>query len=181
VKTRFQILLAFKFNLYRYARVRGGMGGCAMIGQSMINVNAGGRTRLSGLTCAAALMAYVLVGSSLIEKIPLAALTGTMFMLVCDIFDWTSFKRLTQIPKTDAAVLCLVTGVTVVTNLAVAVLAGVVLASLGFAWKSAQNIQAGLYNSNPADHWQKITSLHIKHATKPFYALICDAMHECIA
>ena len=122
--------------------VFGGMGGCAMIGQSMINVNAGGRTRVSGLTCAAALMSYVLVGSSFIEKIPLAALTGTMFMLVCDIFDWTSFKRLTQIPKTDAAVLCLVTGVTVVTNLAVAVFAGVVLASLGFAWKSAQRIEA---------------------------------------
>ena len=119
-----------------------GMGGCAMIGQSMINVNSGGRTRVSGVVCALAIFSYVLFGSSLIEKIPLAALAGTMLCLVLDIFDFTSFKRIARIPKTDAAVLIGVTAVTVVTNLAVAVFAGVILSALGFAWKSSQRIDA---------------------------------------
>lgn len=119
-----------------------GMGGCAMIGQSMINVNSGGRTRVSGVVCALAIFSYVLFGSSLIEKIPLAALAGTMLCLVLDIFDFTSFKRIARIPKTDAAVLVGVTAVTVVTNLAVAVFAGVILSALGFAWKSSQRIDA---------------------------------------
>ena len=120
----------------------GGMGGCAMIGQSMINVNSGGRTRVSGIVCALAIFSYVLFGSSLIEKIPLAALAGTMLCLVLDIFDFTSFKRIARIPKTDATVLIGVTAVTVVTNLAVAVFAGVILSALGFAWKSSQRIDA---------------------------------------
>jgi MFS superfamily sulfate permease-like transporter len=118
----------------------GAMGGCAMIGQSMINVNSGGRTRVAGITCALAILSYVTFGASFIERIPMAALTGTMLCLVFDIFDWTSFSRVKKIPKTDAVVLLLVTGVTVVTNLAVAVFAGVVLSALGFAWKSSQRI-----------------------------------------
>ncbi|UPQ99367.1 sulfate transporter [Chloropicon primus] len=118
----------------------GGMGGCAMIGQSMINVNSGGRHRLSGLSCAFFLAMSVIAGSSLIEKIPLAALVGTMWMLVIDIFDKSTFKRLSKVPKTDSLVVALVTGVTVFTNLAVAVVAGVVVSSLNFAWKSAQRI-----------------------------------------
>jgi SulP family sulfate permease len=115
----------------------GTMGGCGMIAQSVINVKSGGRTRMSGLTCAASITLFVLAGSSLIEAIPLAALVGVMLTLVVDIFDWTSFKRLTQMPKTDSCVLLLVTAVTYLTNLAVAVFSGVVLAALGFAWKSA--------------------------------------------
>ena len=120
--------------------VLGGMGGCAMIGQSMINVNAGGRTRLSGLSCAAFLALSVCAGSSIIDKIPLAALVGTMWMLVLDIFDFGPFllRRASRVGKTDTFVVALVTGVTVVTNLAVAVFAGVVVSSLSFAWKSAQ-------------------------------------------
>ena len=118
----------------------GAMGGCAMIGQSMINVNSGGRTRVAGVTCALAILSYVSFGASFIERIPMAALTGTMLCLVLDIFDWTSFSRIQKIPKTDAVVLALVTGVTVATNLAVAVFAGVVLSALGFAWKSSQRI-----------------------------------------
>jgi len=120
--------------------VCGAMGGCAMIGQSMINVNSGGRTRIAGVTCALAILSYVSFGASFIERIPMAALTGTMLCLVLDIFDWTSFSRIKKIPKTDAVVLFLVTGVTVATNLAVAVFAGVVLSALGFAWKSSQRI-----------------------------------------
>lgn len=118
----------------------GAMGGCAMIGQSMINVNSGGRTRVAGVTCALAILSYVSFGASFIERIPMAALTGTMLCLVLDIFDWTSFSRMKKIPKTDSVVLLLVTGVTVATNLAVAVFAGVVLSALGFAWKSSQRI-----------------------------------------
>ena len=91
----------------------GAMGGCAMIGQSMINVNSGGRTRVAGVTCALAILSYVSFGASFIERIPMAALTGTMLCLVLDIFDWTSFSRMKKIPKTDSVVLLLVTGVTV--------------------------------------------------------------------
>jgi MFS superfamily sulfate permease-like transporter len=105
----------------------GAMGGCAMIGQSMLNVESGGRTRVSGVTCALAILAYVTFGSGFIERVPIAALAGTMLCLVLDIFDWTSFSRVTKIPRTDAIVLALVTCVTVFTNLAVAVFAGVVL------------------------------------------------------
>ena len=106
----------------------------------MINVNSGGRTRVAGVTCALAILSYVSFGASFIERIPMAALTGTMLCLVLDIFDWTSFSRMKKIPKTDSVVLLLVTGVTVATNLAVAVFAGVVLSALGFAWKSSQRI-----------------------------------------
>ena len=120
----------------------GAMGGCAMIGQSMINVQAGGRTRVSGLTCAMAIASYVTFGAGFIERVPIAALAGTMLCLVLDIFDWTSFARIRKIPKTDATVLVLVTGVTVVTNLAVAVFSGVVLSALGYAYKSSQRIEA---------------------------------------
>ena len=118
----------------------GGMGGCAMIGQSMINVNAGGRKRLSGLSCAFFLAMSVVAGSAVIERIPLAALVGTMWMLVIDIFDKSTFKRLSKVPKSDSLVVALVTIITVATNLAVAVFAGVVVSSLNFAWKSAQRI-----------------------------------------
>ena len=118
------------------------MGGCAMIGQSVINVQAGGRTRVAGITCGLAILAYVTFGASVIEKIPIAALVGTMLCLVVDIFEWSSFSRASKIPKTDAAVIALVTCVTVVTNLAVAVFAGVVVSALGFAWKSAKRVDA---------------------------------------
>ena len=107
-----------------------------------INVQAGGRTRVSGITCALAIASYVTFGAGFIERVPIAALVGTMLCLVLDIFDWTSFARIRKIPKTDAAVLVLVTGVTVVTNLAVAVFAGVVLSALGYAYKSSQRIEA---------------------------------------
>lgn len=113
-----------------------------MIGQSMINVNSGGRTRVSGISCSFFLALSVIAGSSLIEKIPLAALVGTMWMLVIDIFDKSTFKRIFKVPKSDSVVVALVTGITVVTNLAVAVFAGVIVASLSFAWKSAKRISA---------------------------------------
>lgn len=118
----------------------GGMGGCAMIGQSMINVNSGGRGRLSGITAALSLLLFILVGSSMIEKIPLAALIGVMFIVVIGTFEWSSFRILNKIPRSDALVLILVSAVTVATDLAVAVVVGVIVSALVFAWEHAKQI-----------------------------------------
>ncbi len=120
----------------------GGMGGCAMIGQSMININSGGRGRLSGIAAAGFLISFILVGSSLIEAIPLAALVGLMFFVVIKTFAWASLKTLKQVPKEDYIVMLLVTITTVFTDLAIAVLVGVIASALVFAWKSAHHIWA---------------------------------------
>ncbi len=119
----------------------GGMGGCAMIGQSMINVNSGGRGRLSGITAAVSLLLFILVGSALIEIIPLAALIGVMFIVVIGTFEWSSFRIMGKIPRSDALILVLVSGVTVVTDLAVAVVVGVIVSALVFAWEHAKFIR----------------------------------------
>jgi len=118
----------------------GGMGGCAMIGQSMINVNSGGRGRLSGITAALSLLLFILVASSLIEMIPLAALIGVMFIVVIGTFEWSSFRILGKIPTSDAMVLILVSAVTVATDLAIAVVVGVIVSALVFAWEHAKHI-----------------------------------------
>jgi SulP family sulfate permease len=118
----------------------GGMGGCAMIGQSMINVNSGGRGRLSGITAALSLLMFILVASSLIEQIPLAALIGVMFIVVIGTFEWSSFRVLRKVPRSDALVLILVSAVTVATDLAVAVVVGVIVSALVFAWEHAKHI-----------------------------------------
>jgi SulP family sulfate permease len=120
----------------------GGMGGCAMIGQSMINVKSGGRTRLSGITAALCLLAFILVASSLIEQIPLAALVGVMFMVVLGTFAWQSLTILRRIPLTDALVMVLVTAVTVMSDLAIAVVVGVIVSALAYAWNNATRIHA---------------------------------------
>ena len=119
----------------------GGMGGCAMIGQSMINVNSGGRGRLSGIVAALSLLAFILFASSLIEKIPVAALVGVMFIVVLGTFEWSSFRIMGKVPKADAFVLILVSGVTVVTDLAFAVVVGVIVSALVFAWSNAKHIR----------------------------------------
>lgn len=120
----------------------GGMGGCAMIGQSMINVKSGGRTRLSGISAALFLLAFILFASSLIEQIPLAALVGVMFMVVIGTFAWQSLTILRKIPLTDAGVMLLVTVVTVLTDLAIAVVVGVIVSALAYAWNNASRIRA---------------------------------------
>lgn len=120
----------------------GGMGGCAMIGQSIINVNSGGSGRLSGITAAIALLCFVLFGAPLIEQIPIAALVGVMFMVVIGTFAWSSFRILHKIPLSDAIVLISVSTITVWMDLAVAVIAGVVMSALVFAWKNAIMIRA---------------------------------------
>ncbi|MCL6416808.1 SulP family inorganic anion transporter [Aestuariirhabdus sp. Z084] len=123
----------------------GGMGGCAMIGQSMININSGGRGRLSGITAALVLLCFILFAAKLIEVIPLAALVGVMFMVVLGTFEWSSFRIIRKIPTTDAFILVLVSGVTVFTDLAIAVVVGVIVSALVFAWKHAQHIHVETY------------------------------------
>ena len=120
----------------------GGMGGCAMIGQSMINVKSGGRTRISGISAALFLLAFILVASPLIERIPLAALVGVMFMVVIGTFAWNSLKILARVPRVDAVVIILVTIVTVLTDLAIAVVVGVIISALAYAWQNATRIRA---------------------------------------
>lgn len=120
----------------------GGMGGCAMIGQSMINIESGGRGRLSGISAAVLLMGFVLFGAPLIEQIPLAALVGVMFMVVLGTFEWASFKMMGKVPKQDAFVILLVTLVTLLTDLALAVFTGVIVSALVFAWQNARQIRA---------------------------------------
>ena len=120
----------------------GGMGGCAMIGQSMINVRSGGRTRIAGISAALFLLVFILFASSYIEMIPIAALVGVMFMVVIGTFAWNSLKILLVVPKSDALVTILVTVVTVMEDLAVAVIVGVIVSALVFAWKSASKIRA---------------------------------------
>ena len=120
----------------------GGMGGCAMIGQSMINVKSGGRTRIAAIAAALFLLIFILYASSLIELIPIAALVGVMFMVVIGTFAWNSLKILFFVPKSDAIVIILVTIVTVISDLAVAVIVGVIFSALVFAWKSASKIRA---------------------------------------
>ena len=120
----------------------GGMGGCAMIGQSIINIKSGGRGRLSGITAALALLGFILFGASYIEQVPIAALVGVMFMVVFGTFAWSSFQVWNKVPKSDVIVIVLVTSLTVIFDLAIAVLAGVVVSSLVFAWENAKRIRA---------------------------------------
>ncbi len=120
----------------------GGMGGCAMIGQSIINVNSGGRGRLSGAVAAVALLCFILFGAPLIEQIPIAALVGVMFMVVIGTFAWSSFRVIRKIPLADAFVLVAVSAITVWQDLAIAVIAGVIISALVFAWQNATMIRA---------------------------------------
>ncbi|MDB2550021.1 SulP family inorganic anion transporter [Porticoccaceae bacterium] len=119
----------------------GGMGGCAMIGQSMINVNSGGRGRMSGISAALFLLLFILVASPLIEQIPLAALIGVMFIVVIGTFEWSSFRIVGKVPRSDALILVTVSAVTVATDLAVAVVVGVIISALVFAWEHAKHIR----------------------------------------
>ena len=115
----------------------GGMGGCAMIGQSMINIRGGGRGRLSGITAA-----FILFGSVIIEVIPLAALVGVMFMVSIATFEWSSFRIMNKIPRSDALVIIVVSAVTVLVDLAIAVILGVILSALVYAWQQGKKVSA---------------------------------------
>lgn len=120
----------------------GGMGGCAMIGQSIINIKGGGRGRLSGITAAVFLLMFILFASSYIEQVPIAALVGVMFMVVIGTFAWSSFRIMNKIPVADLVVLILVSSLTVIFDLAIAVIAGVIVSTLVFSWENAKRIRA---------------------------------------
>ena len=137
----------------------GGMGGCAMIGQSMINVKSGGRTRVAGIAAAVFLLLFILVGSSVIELIPLAALVGVMFMVVIGTFAWNSLTILRKVPLMDAFVILLVTVVTVYEDLAVAVVVGVIVSALAYAWNNARRIHATTRQSS-TEQGAKVYEIH---------------------
>lgn len=120
----------------------GGMGGCAMIGQSLINIKGGGRGRLSGIVASLALLGFILFASGLIEQVPIAALVGVMFMVVIGTFAWSSFRILNKIPVSDMIVLIAVSTLTVIFDLAIAVIAGVIISALVFSWENAKRIRA---------------------------------------
>ena len=136
----------------------GGMGGCAMIGQSLINVNSGGRGRLSGITAAVCLLLFVLFLAPLIEQIPMAALVGVMFMVVIGTFEWASLKMFRRMPTADMFVMVLVAGYTVfMHDLATAVILGVIVSALVFAWTHATHLGTDIkYN----EFGSKIYQLH---------------------
>lgn len=120
----------------------GGMGGCAMIGQSMININSGGKGRLSGISAALFLLFFILIASSLIEMIPVAALVGVMFIVVLGTFEWATFRMIGKVPVADILITILVALVTVISDLAIAVIVGVIVSALVFAWEHAKQMQA---------------------------------------
>lgn len=133
-----------------------GMGGCAMIGQSLINISSGARARLSGIVAAVMLLVFIMFGSVLIEKLPMAALTGLMIMVAIGTFEWASLKTFTKMPKSDIFVMVLVTLVTVfLHNLALAVIIGVIIAALVFAWDNAKRIRARKFiDKNGVKHYE---------------------------
>ena len=134
----------------------GGMGGCAMIGQSMINVNSGGRGRLSGITAALALLGFILFASSLIEQIPIAALVGVMFIVVIGTFEWSSFRIIRRIPRQDAFVLITVSAITVFSDLAIAVIVGVIISTLVFAWNHAKEVRVEKRENRYGSHYYTV-------------------------
>ncbi|RDI57481.1 SulP family inorganic anion transporter [Flavobacterium glaciei] len=133
-----------------------GMGGCAMLGQSLINISAGARARLSGIIAAVVLLLFIMFGSSLIEMLPMAALVGLMFMVAIGTFEWASLKTFKKMPRIDVIVMVLVTLITVIThNLAVAVIIGVVLSALAYSWENAKRIRARKFvDENGVKHYE---------------------------
>ncbi|MDG6881243.1 Putative sulfate transporter ychM [Phocoenobacter uteri] len=134
-----------------------GMGGCAMIGQSLINISNGARARISGIVASVMLLMFVMFGSSLIEQVPMAALTGLMIMVSIGTFEWASLKVFTKFPKSDILVMVLVTLVTIVLhNLALAVVVGVIIAALVFAWDNAKHIRVTKYVDDKAVRYYEV-------------------------
>jgi SulP family sulfate permease len=133
-----------------------GMGGCAMIGQSLINISSGARARLSGIVASVMLLVFIMFGAELIQKLPMAALTGLMIMVALGTFEWASLRIITKMPRSDIFVMVLVTIVTAVLhNLALAVVAGVIISSLVFAWDNAKRIRARKrIDENGAKHYE---------------------------
>lgn len=128
-----------------------GMGGCALVGESLINIGSGGRGRMSGVFASLALLAFILVGAPLIDRIPIAALTGVMFVVVIATFEWTSFKTIGKVPLSEVLIIAAVTGITVWQDLAIAVISGVILSALVFAWKSAKHVRLSVVGESEGE------------------------------
>ena len=133
-----------------------GMGGCAMLGQSLINISSGARARLSGIVAAIGLLVIVMFGAALIEQLPMAALTGLMIMVAIGTFEWASLRTFNKMPKSDIFVMVTVTLVTIfLHNLALAVVVGVIIAALVFAWDNAKRIRARKFiDENGVKHYE---------------------------
>jgi SulP family sulfate permease len=133
-----------------------GMGGCAMVGQSIINITSGGRTRISGIVASLGLLIFIMAGSSLVEKIPMAALVGLMFMVALGTFEWTSLKIFRKVPRIDVVVMITVTAITAIfNNLALAVIVGVIISALVFACESGKRINAKVtINKNQTKYYE---------------------------
>lgn len=133
-----------------------GMGGCAMIGQSLINISSGARARLSGIVASIMLLVFIMFGAGLVEKLPIAALTGLMIMVAIGTFEWASLRTFNKMPKSDIIVMVSVTLITIfLHNLALAVLVGVIIAALVFAWDNAKRIRARKHiDENGIKHYE---------------------------
>lgn len=133
----------------------GGMGGCAMIAQTFVNIDAGARKRIAGIVSACTILIIILVAAPIIERIPMAALVGVMMMVAISTFSWGIFKKMNKMPKSDILVTIVVAGITIIfKNLAVAVLIGIIISALVFAWESAKRIRARKYiDANGVKHY----------------------------
>ncbi|MCY1368622.1 sulfate permease [compost metagenome] len=146
----------------------GGMGGCAMIGQTVINLSSGGRGRLSGAVAGVMILLFVLFLSPLIERIPLAALVGVMFVVAQQTFAWASLRVINKVPPSDVLVIIAVTVITVFTDLATAVLCGIVIAALEFAWKHARELYADSHLETDGSKLYRIHGTLFFASTTPF-------------
>jgi SulP family sulfate permease len=153
----------------------GGMGGCAMIGQTMINLSSGGRGRLSGVVAGVMVLLFVLFLSPLIERIPLAALVGVMFVVSQQTFAWASLRVLNKVPANDVLVIIAVTVITVFTDLAVAVLCGIVIAALNFAWQQARELYADMHLEADGSKLYRLHGTLFFASTTPFLNLFDPA------
>lgn len=148
----------------------GGMGGCAMIGQTVINLNSGGRGRLSGVVAGVMILMFVLFLSPLIERIPLAALVGIMFVVAGQTFAWGSLRVWNKVPAHDVVVIVAVTVITVFTDLATAVLCGIVVAALNFAWQHARELYADVHDEADGSRLYQAHGTLFFASVKPFLA-----------
>ncbi|WEW96322.1 SulP family inorganic anion transporter [Pseudomonas nitroreducens] len=146
----------------------GGMGGCAMIGQTVINLSSGGRGRLSGVVAGGMILLFVLFLSPLIERIPLAALVGVMFVVSQQTFAWASLRVVNKVPLSDVLVIIAVTAITVATDLAMAVFCGIILAALDFAWKHARELYADIHDESDGSKLYRVHGTLFFASTTPF-------------
>ncbi|MCE4070474.1 MULTISPECIES: SulP family inorganic anion transporter [Pseudomonas] len=146
----------------------GGMGGCAMIGQTVINLSSGGRGRLSGVVAGVMILLFVLFLSPLIERIPLAALVGVMFVVSQQTFAWASLRVINKVPLSDVLVIIAVTAITVATDLAMAVFCGIILAALDFAWKHARELYADIHDESDGSKLYRVHGTLFFASTTPF-------------